>query len=55
MNHEKDALEQEILKKIEEMESPEYQFPKRFTKGDYTAAITATLICLAILIGGAWL
>ena len=55
MNHNEDALEQEILKKIEEMEAPGYVFPPRFSKGDYITVIICILICAVTLFLGAGL
>ncbi len=55
MSHNKDALEQEILKKIEEMEAPGYIFPPRFSKGDYITVIVCILICAVTLFLGAGL
>ena len=55
MNHNEDALEQEILKKIEEMEAPGYVFPPRFSKGDYIAVAVSILICAVTLFLGAGL
>ena len=55
MNHKEDALEQEILKKIEEMEAPGYVFPLRFSKGDYLTVIACILLCAVTLFLGAGL
>lgn len=55
MNKNEDALEQEILKKIEEMEAPGYVFPPRFSKGDYVTVIVCILICAVTLFLGAGL
>ena len=55
MNHTDDALEQEILKKIEEMEAPGYVFPPRFTRGDYITVVACILICAVTLFRGAGL
>ena len=53
MNHNEDALEQEILKKIKEMEDPDYVFPPRFSKGDYITVVVCILICAVTLFLGA--
>ena len=53
MNPAEDVLEQEILKKLEEMEAPGYVFPPRFTKGDYITVIVCVLFCAVTLILGA--
>ena len=55
MNHESDALEQAILKKIEEMEAPDYVFPPRFTRADYITVIACILLCVVTLFLGAGL
>ena len=55
MNHNEDALEQEILKKIEEMEAPGYVFPPRFNNADYITVIVCILICAVTLFLGAGL
>ncbi len=55
MNHKDDALEQEILKKIEEMEKPDYVFPPRFSRGDYLTVIACILLCAVTLFLGAGL
>ena len=55
MNHNDDALEREILKKIEEMEAPGYVFPPRFSKGDYITVIACILVCAVTLFLGAGL
>ena len=55
MNHTEDALEQEILKKIEEMEAPGYKFPPRFNQNDYITVVVCILICAVTLFLGAGL
>ena len=45
----------EIEKKILEMEKESYEFPKRFSKKDYIATAIVILICLAGVIGGAFI
>ncbi|MBR3175496.1 MAG: hypothetical protein IKF55_06500, partial [Oscillospiraceae bacterium] len=55
MNHKDDALEQAILKKIEEMEAPGYVFPPRFTRADYITVIACILLCAVTLFLGAGL
>jgi hypothetical protein len=37
------------------MESEDYDFPKRFDKFDYIFTAVVVLICLAAVIGGAFL
>ena len=55
MNHPDDALEQAILKKIEEMEAPDYVFPPRFSRADYITVIACILLCVVTLFLGAGL
>lgn len=55
MNHKEDALETAILKKIEEMEAPDYIFPPRFTRADYITVIAGILLCAVTLFLGAGL
>lgn len=45
----------EVEKKILEMEKESYEFPKRFSKKDYIATAIVILICLAGVIGGAFM
>ena len=51
----KQALENEILSKIEEMEKPEYEFPERFPKKHFIAVLVSVLVSLGVLIIGAFL
>jgi len=46
-------LEAEIEKRIREMESPAYEFPKRFGGFDYIVVVAAVAVCLLLLIIGA--
>ena len=48
-------LEQEIESKIRQMESETYEFPKRMQKKDYIFVVLVILLCLAGIIGGAFL
>ena len=45
----------EVEKKISEMEDKSYEFPKRFSKKDYIVTAIAILVCLAGVIGGAFI
>ena len=45
----------EVEKKISEMEDESYEFPKRFSKKDYIVTAIVILICLAGVIGGAFI
>ena len=51
----KQALEKEILSKIEEMETPGYEFPERFSKKQFIIVLVVVLVSIGILIGGAYL
>ena len=48
-------LEQEIEKKILEMEAEDYEFPKRFSGKDYLLLTAVIIICMAGIILGAFL
>ena len=48
-------IEEQLLKKIEEMESDDYIFPDRFNKKDYIITITVAFVCLVGIILGAYL
>ena len=48
-------LNAEIEKRIEEMEKPGYEFPRRFSKVDYIATVTVAFVCLALIIAGAFI
>ncbi|MBO6231592.1 MAG: hypothetical protein J6O50_13610 [Ruminiclostridium sp.] len=54
---EKDIIEldKETERRISEMESGGYEFPERFLKRDYIIAACAGIICLALVIAGAFL
>lgn len=47
-------LNTEIEKRIDEMEQPDYEFPRRFSKTDYIVTVTVAFICLALIIAGAF-
>lgn len=47
--------DEEIEKRISEMESPDYQFVKRMEARDYLLLIIVCVICFAAIIGGAYL
>lgn len=47
-----ERLQQAIEERIEEMEQPGYQFPGRFTKGDYLAVAAVAAVCLLALVMG---
>ncbi len=48
-------LTEEIESKITEMESPDYEFPTRFSKKDYIFTVIVILVCLAGVIAGAFI
>lgn len=52
MNEELETL---IEHRIEEMESKDYEFPKRFSKRDYIVTAFVAVICLAAVIAGAFI
>lgn len=54
MSGEKD-LRLELKKRIDTMESADYKFPEHFTAKDYIITAAAVLLCLAAVIGGAFL
>ncbi len=49
------ALNEEIEKRIEEMEREDYEFPRRFTRLDYTVTAVIGMICLTLVICGAFI
>lgn len=52
-NYETDFMD-EVEKRISEMENESYEFPRRFSKKDYIVTAIVILICLAGVIGGAF-
>lgn len=48
-------LNEEIEKRIAEMESPGYEFPDRFSKKDYIFTVIVGVVCLIGIIIGAFL
>ena len=48
-------LQNEIENRIYRMEDPGYEFPVRFSKKDYIFTAAVALICLAAVIGGAFI
>jgi hypothetical protein len=46
-------LDAAILRKIDEMEDPDYRFPKRFSRKDYILTASVALICLVLIFVGA--
>ena len=50
-----DCFMEEVEKKIQEMETESYEFPKRFSKKDYIITAIVILVCLAGVVGGAFI
>ena len=50
-----ERLTEEIESKIQEMESPSYEYPNRFSKKDYIFTAVVILLCLAGVISGAFI
>ncbi|MBQ3465321.1 MAG: hypothetical protein IJH22_00145 [Firmicutes bacterium] len=48
----KDILQEELEDRIAEMESPDYEYVPRLTKGDYIGMVVTAAICVVILIVG---
>ncbi len=48
-------LDKEIEKRINIMESPEYLFPKKFSKSNYMFTFAVIFLCIIILIIGVYL
>lgn len=48
-------LNAEIEKRIDEMEQPGYEFPRRFSRTDYISTFTVAFICLVLIIAGAFI
>ena len=49
------ALYDEIEQRIVQMESNDYLFPKRFSKKDYMFVVLVVVVCLVLIILGAFL
>ena len=45
----------EAEKRIAEMEAPDYEFPKEFSKTDWTLAILTIVVTGVFLVAGAWM
>ncbi len=48
-------IEEEIEKRIEELEKIDYDFPERFSKKDYIITGMVILICIVLIIMGGYL
>lgn len=49
------VLYDEIEQRIVQMESNDYLFPKRFSKKDYMVVVLVVVVCLVLIILGAFL
>lgn len=47
-----ETLEQAIETRIQEMEDPDYVFPKRFHRWDYLSVAGTALVCLLLILLG---
>lgn len=45
----------EVENRIQKMENESYEFPKRFSKKDYIVTAIVIFVCLAGVIGGAFI
>lgn len=50
-----ERLEKAIEEKIQLMESKDYEFPKRFSLKDYVVVGVVALVCLGMLVIGAFI
>ena len=50
-----EQFEKAVEDAIEEMESPDYVFPKRYTKTDYIITLIVEVVCLAATLLGIYL
>ena len=50
-----EQIEEEIERKIELMESENYEFPKRFSSKDYIVTVVIVMVCLGVVIAGAFI
>ena len=48
-------IEKELKNRIEQLESKNYVFPKRFDKNDYIFTFIVVIVCIAFVVGGAFL
>lgn len=55
MSEKEKSLEEKVMDAINEMEAPDYVFPKRFTKADYIIVAICSVVSAAILIAGAYI
>jgi len=50
-----DELAQQALRRIEQMEAPDYAFPEQFSRADWFGAVLVIAITGVWLIAGAWM
>jgi len=50
-----DELAQQALRRIEQMEAPDYRFPERFSRADWIGAVTVIVLTGLWLLAGVWL
>jgi hypothetical protein len=55
MSEQEKSLEEKVMDAINEMEAPDYVFPKRFTRTDYIIVAVCAAISAAALIAGAYI
>lgn len=48
----KELLQEELEARIEEIESPDYEYVPRLTKGDYIGMAATAAICIVIIVIG---
>lgn len=48
-------LAEEIEKRISEMETEDYEFPKKFGKKDYIVLAAVCAVCLILIIAGGFI
>ncbi len=48
-------LDEELERRIAEMESDGYEFPKRFGKRDYIITVAVVAVCLVAVIAGGFI
>ena len=55
INTDINELQKEIENRISQMENEDYEFPRRFSRNDYIITAVIVFICLAAVIGGAFI
>lgn len=54
-NIDENEMKKKIESRINEMENPNYEFPKRMDKKDYLVAISMMIFCFVMIILGYYL